>query len=187
MAEIVSTEVAVGLVQAGKVIAYPTEAVFGLGCDPRNEAAVLRLLAIKQRPVEKGLILIAADYSQLLPFVDDAAIPLERRAEIFSSWPGHISWVLPSSPAAPGWITGKHQCIAVRVSTHPVVRSLCQALGGPLVSTSANKAGEAAITVASEVLQQLGEDIAALVAGELGGAAQPSQIRDAINGQILRS
>ncbi|MCC5825990.1 Sua5/YciO/YrdC/YwlC family protein [Alkalimonas sp.] len=187
MAEIVSTEVAVELVQAGEVIAYPTEAVFGLGCDPHNEAAVMRLLAMKQRPVEKGLILIAADYSQLLPFVNDSAIPLERRAKIFSSWPGHISWVLPASPAAPRWITGLHQSIAVRVSTHPVVRALCQALPGPLVSTSANKAGEPAITVASEVLQQLGGDIAALVAGELGGAVQPSQIRDAISGQILRS
>ena len=57
--------------QAGNVIAYATEAVFGLGCDPDNEAAVHKLLAIKQRPVDKGLILIAADWSQLTAYVDD--------------------------------------------------------------------------------------------------------------------
>ena len=70
----------------GGVIAYPTEAVFGLGCDPDNETAVMALLAIKQRPVEKGLILIAADYSQLLPYVNDTAIPQDKRAKIFASW-----------------------------------------------------------------------------------------------------
>ena len=91
---------------AGGVIAYPTEAVYGLGCDPDNEAAVLALLSIKQRPVEKGLILVAANYSQLLPYVDDKAIPLEKRYQIFSSWPGHVSWVLPASQTAPMWITG---------------------------------------------------------------------------------
>lgn len=187
MAEIVSTQAAVELIQAGEVIAYPTEAVFGLGCDPQNEAAVMRLLEIKKRPVEKGLILIAADYSQLLPFVDDGAIPLERRAEIFSSWPGHISWVLPASNKAPCWIIGQHSSIAVRVSSHPVVRELCQTLAMPLVSTSANRAGEPALTDSAEVLRQLGDGIAALVAGDLGGAAQPSPIRDAMSGQVLRS
>lgn len=187
MAKIVSMQTAAELVQAGEVIAYPTEAVFGLGCDPQNEAAVMRLLAIKQRPVEKGLILIAADYSQLLPYIDDAAIPLERRAEIFSSWPGHISWVLPASAKAPTWISGQHSSIAVRVSTHPVVRALCHTLAMPLVSTSANRAGEPALIDSTELLRQLGGDIAALVAGDLGGAAQPSQIRDAISGQVLRS
>lgn len=173
--------------QQGGVIAYPTEAVYGLGCDPDNEAAVMALLAIKQRPVEKGLILIAANYSQLLPYVDDKAIPLEKRYQIFSSWPGHISWVLPASKTAPKWITGQFDNIAVRVSAHPVVQQLCSAYGKPLVSTSANLSGQSAITDKAELEQSLGDKLSAIMPGALGGATQPSQIRDALSGNIVRS
>lgn len=173
--------------QQGSVIAYPTEAVYGLGCDPDNEAAVLALLAIKQRPVEKGLILVAANYSQLLPYVDDKAIPLEKRYQIFSSWPGHISWVLPASKTAPKWITGQFNTIAVRVSAHPVVQQLCSAYGKPLVSTSANLSGQPAITDKADLERSLGDKLSAIMPGPLGGATQPSQIRDAISGDIVRS
>ena len=173
--------------QQGGVIAYPTEAVYGLGCDPDNESAVLALLAIKQRPVEKGLILVAANYSQLLPYVDDKAIPLEKRYQIFSSWPGHISWVLPASKTAPKWITGQFDSIAVRVSAHPVVQQLCSAYGKPLVSTSANLSGQPSITDPLELEQTLGGLLSAIMAGALGGATQPSQIRDAITGDVVRS
>jgi L-threonylcarbamoyladenylate synthase len=173
--------------QQGGVIAYPTEAVYGLGCDPDNEAAVMALLAIKQRPVEKGLILIAANYSQLLPYVDDKAIPLEKRYQIFSSWPGHVSWVLPASKTAPKWITGQFDSIAVRVSAHPVVQQLCSAYGKPLVSTSANLSGQSAITDKAELEQSLGDKLSAIMPGALGGATQPSQIRDALSGNIVRS
>ncbi|MDX5408413.1 MAG: Sua5/YciO/YrdC/YwlC family protein [Chromatiaceae bacterium] len=172
---------------AGGVIAYPTEAVYGLGCDPDNEAAVLALLSIKQRPVEKGLILVAANYSQLLPYVDDKAIPLEKRYQIFSSWPGHVSWVLPASQTAPMWITGQFDSIAVRVSAHPVVQQLCLTYGKPLVSTSANLSGQPAITNKTELEQSLGSMLAAIVPGALGGATQPSQIRSALTGDIVRS
>jgi len=173
--------------QQGGVIAYPTEAVYGLGCDPDNEAAVMALLAIKQRPVEKGLILIAANYSQLLPYVDDNAIPLEKRYQIFSSWPGHVSWVLPASATAPKWITGQFNTIAVRVSAHPIVQQLCSAYGKPLVSTSANLSGQPAITDKAELEQSLGDKLSAIMPGSLGGATQPSQIRDALSGNIVRS
>jgi L-threonylcarbamoyladenylate synthase len=173
--------------QQGGVIAYPTEAVYGLGCDPDNEAAVMALLAIKKRPVEKGLILIAANYSQLLPYVDDKAIPPEKRYQIFSSWPGHISWVLPASKTAPKWITGQFDSIAVRVSAHPVVQQLCSAYGKPLVSTSANLSGQPAITDKAELQQSLGDKLSAIMPGPLGGATQPSQIRDALSGNIVRS
>ena len=172
---------------AGGVIAYPTEAVYGLGCDPDNEAAVLSLLAIKQRSVNKCLILVAANYSQLLPYVDDKAIPPEKRYQIFSSWPGHISWILPASKTAPKWITGQFNSIAVRVSAHPVVHALCAAYAKPLVSTSANLSGCPAITKRDELELHLGNKLSAIMPGSLGGATQPSQIRHAVTGDIIRS
>ena len=180
-------ELVLQALQQGGVIAYPTEAVYGLGCDPDNEAAVRALLAIKQRPVEKGLILVAANYSQLLPYVDDKAIPLEKRYQIFSSWPGHISWVLPAGKTTPKWLTGQYDSIAVRVSAHPVVQQLCSAYGKPLVSTSANLSGQPAITDKVVLQQSLGDKLSAIMPGPLGGATQPSQIRDAISGDIVRS
>ena len=170
----------------GGVIAYPTEAVFGLGCDPDNQQAVETLLALKHRPVEKGLILIAKDYSQLLPYVKDSAIPLDRRTEIFSSWPGAVTWLLPKSEGAPAWITGMHELIAVRVTDHPVVRELCTTLGKPIVSTSANLSGQEPARTVNEIREQFGQDLL-VVKGEVGGNTNPSIIRNGLNGEIIRA
>src|SRR5690606_34913449 len=98
--------------RAGGVIAYPTEAVWGLGCDPFDEAAVLRLLAIKQRPVDKGLILIAANAAQLDGLADWDALPRERRDAVLASWPGPHTWIVPATARVPRWITGAHAGVA---------------------------------------------------------------------------
>lgn len=171
--------------RAGKIFAYPTEAVFGLGCDPDNQSAVLNLLSLKKRPVEKGLILIGNTYSQLLPYVDDAAIPMDMRTEIFSSWPGPVTWLLPKSARAPDWITGGSAQIAVRVSAHVLVQDLCQRLGKPIVSTSANVTGLPAAMSSKQVLKYFGDSVV-LVEGELGGATKPSCIRNGLTGEIIR-
>ncbi|MFT4940204.1 MAG: L-threonylcarbamoyladenylate synthase [Paraglaciecola sp.] len=171
--------------QAGKIFAYPTEAVFGLGCDPDNQEAVMALLSLKQRPVNKGLILVAKTYSQLLPYVNDAAIPMAMRTEIFSSWPGPITWLLPKSKTARDWLTGDSELIAVRVSQHPVIRDLCTRFAKPLVSTSANKkATEPARTI--QQVQEYFNDTVLLVEGELGNALLPSKIRHGLSGQTIR-
>lgn len=170
---------------AGELLVYPTEAVMGLGCDPDNEEAVTRLLSLKHRPVEKGLILIAATYSQLLPYVDDNAVRLDKRTEIFSSWPGANTWLLPKSANAPDWITGQHATIAVRVTDHPVVRSLCERVGKPLVSTSANVTGSAPATTTEAAKAMFGDDVI-YVEGEVGSNTKPSIIRDGNTGTIIR-
>src|SRR5690554_3871252 len=118
------------------VIAYPTEAVFGLGCMPYDEIAVRKLLTIKQRPAEKGLILIAADYSQLLAYVDDSKIPQDKRFSVFSQWPGPVTLVLPAKDDVPRFLRGRHDTIAVRVTAYEPARALCKALGTALVSSS---------------------------------------------------
>lgn len=171
--------------QQGKVLAYPTEAVFGLGCDPDNQQAVEAILALKQRPASKGLILIADNYSQLLPYVNDNRIGMDRRSEIFSSWPGPVTWLLPKSSRVANWLSGDSANIAVRVSAHPVVKSLCVKFGKPLVSTSANVSGQPAATSAEQIKMHFAEQVV-LVEGEVGGASQPSMIRDGATGRILR-
>lgn len=171
--------------EAGTLLVYPTEAVMGIGCDPDNETAVMALLALKQRSIEKGVILIADNYSQLLPYVNDNAIRQDRRTEIFSSWPGPVTWLLPKSPKAPDWLTGGQPNIAVRVTDHPVVKTLCQKLNKPLVSTSANLSGQPP-ALSTEQARQVFGDAAHYVAGEVGKRNRPSTIKDSDTGQIIR-
>ena len=168
----------------GAVVAYPTEAVYGLGCDPLNRDAVYRLLAIKQRPVAKGLILIAADPAQLRPFVEPATAEIQQRLD--TTWPGPVTWLLPARPETPRWLRGRHDSIAVRVTAHPLAAALCTAFGGPLVSTSANTSGHPPARTALQVRLRC-PGIDHIVCGATGGAARPSSIRDALTGRELRA
>ena len=180
------TEIITAL-HTGGVIAYPTEGVWGLGCDPHNEAAVLRLLAIKQRELDKGLILIASQLEQLRPFLDIAALPADRLAEVLASWPGPHTWIMPAARATPRWITGAHDSVAVRISAHPQVVELCNAFGGALVSTSANRAGQPAPAVRDALDPALVAAVDGVTGGETGDLASPTTIRDALSGQTLRA
>ncbi|CFR20253.1 sua5 YciO YrdC YwlC family protein [Yersinia kristensenii] len=171
--------------QQEEVIAYPTEAVFGLGCDPDSEKAVKALLALKQRPWQKGLILIAANYEQLKPYVDDAALSDVQREAIFSSWPGPVTWVIPARPETPRWLTGSFDSLAVRVSDHPLVQQLCSQYGKPLVSTSANLSGQEPCRTTEDVRKQFGVSLPVFT-GLVGGRLNPSEIRDALTGKQFR-
>ncbi|PHM31010.1 L-threonylcarbamoyladenylate synthase type 1 TsaC [Xenorhabdus innexi] len=168
-----------------KVIAYPTEAVFGLGCDPDSEKAVNELLLLKNRPKEKGLILIADDYERLCPYIDDRQLGNEQKKTIFSFWPGPVTWVIPAKSITPKWLTGKFSTLAVRVTDHPLVRELCTLYGKPLVSTSANLSGLEPCRSSEEVRRQFGNDFPVLE-GEVGGRKNPSEIRDALTGKLYR-
>ncbi|WP_330985819.1 MULTISPECIES: L-threonylcarbamoyladenylate synthase type 1 TsaC [Enterobacterales] len=168
-----------------EVIAYPTEAVFGVGCDPDSETAVMRLLELKQRPVEKGLILIAADYEQLKPYIDDSMLSDAQREAVFSKWPGPVTFVFPARASTPRWLTGRFDSLAVRVTDHPLVVELCKAYGKPLVSTSANLTGQPPCRTTAEVVAQFGGAFPVVV-GETGGRLNPSEIRDALTGELFR-
>lgn len=170
--------------RAGGVVAYPTEGVWGLGCDPLNQAAVMHLLGLKRRDWRKGLILVAAHFDQLLPFVELPSKTAQKRA--FATWPGAVTWVFPASEAAPMWLSGERDTLAVRVTAHPVARALCEAFGGALVSTSANREGRPPARSATEVRRVFDGAIASLVPGALGGLAGPTVIRDVVSGLILR-
>lgn len=171
------------VVRNGGVIAYPTEAVWGLGCDPWSEEAVYRLLALKERPLEKGLILIADNIRQFDFLLAD--LPQVWQDRLASTWPGPNTWLVPHQERLPEWITGKHSSVALRVSDHPLVRELC-ALTGPLVSTSANPSGRAAARSRLRVEQYFPRQLDAVLAGPLGGRRNPSIIRDLVTGQVIR-
>lgn len=177
---------AVAALRRGELIAYPTEAVWGIGCDPRQQAAVLRLLALKQRPLDKGVIVVAADLEVLRPWLDLEALPAERLRDVLASWPGPHTWILPASATAPRWITGAHSGIAVRISAHPQVAALCRAWGAALVSTSANLAGQPPARSREQLDPSLLPALVGILDGDTGGLAQPTPIRDARSGQILR-
>lgn len=184
MTEIRPEQVA-GSLRDGKLIAYPTEAVWGIGCDPFNHETVLRLLRLKHRPVEKGLLLVAAGMDQ----IDELLAPLtaEQLETLKESWPGHVTWLIPD-PAElyPDWIRGEHATVAVRVSDHPVVQAICRAFDKPLVSTSANRAGAPEIRTLAELQRQFGATIDLIVTGSLGDRKQASEIRDLLSGKRIR-
>lgn len=178
---------AVAALRGGGVIAYPTEAVWGLGCDPFNETAVHRLLDIKQRPVEKGLILIAATKAQLDELVDWEALPDPIRDEVLAGWPGPHTWVVPATARVPRWVSGVHDSVAVRVSAHDPVIELCHGFGGPLVSTSANLTGAPPAFLRDQLDPRLLARLDGVAPGDTGGMTAPTAIRDARDGQVLRA
>ena len=172
------------IVRGGGVIAYPTEAVFGLGCLPRDRRAVMRVLAIKHRSWRKGLILIGAELAQLERY---AVLPPEpRRGEVLAGWPGPYTWVLEARPDAPRWITGGSASVAVRVTAHPMAAELCRAVGDALVSTSANVSRRPPHRRLLRLRRDLGVEVDYVLAGPLGGLAAPTAIRDGRDGRVLR-
>lgn len=170
--------------RAGGVIAYPTEGVWGLGCDPENPAAVLRLLELKQRDIAKGLVLVAADIEQFARHL--AGLDSEQRQRLQSSWPAALTWLVPHNGAAADWIRGASDRVALRVSAHPIVAGLSRAFGGPLVSTSANPSGRPAAMTALGVRRYFGDRLDYILTGELGGRGAPTPIRDLESGEFLR-
>lgn len=175
-------------IQSGGVVAYPTESVWGLGCDPFNPEAVAKLLFIKQRPVEKGLILVAANLEQVQPWLD--GLDAQSLSRLYQTWPGPMTWLLPNNGLAPSWVTGGSKFVAVRVSEHPLVSALCGAVGGPVISTSANPSGRAPARNRLTVQRYFGGVVDAiapgLAASEVQTHIKPTEIRDLLTDQVIR-
>lgn len=173
----------------GKVLAYPTEAVWGLGCDPLNEMAFLEILRLKQRPIEKGVILLAGQLSQVEYLLKD--LDTEIRQQVITSWSNlsnqdrATTWLLPADESIPHWIKGNHTQVAVRVTNHPQCIALCNAFNGFIVSTSANPAGLSPARSIQDVNQYFGSELNYLN-GDLGLSQEPSKIIDAMTGKMIR-
>lgn len=175
---------AVTAISEGGVVIYPTEGVFGMGCDYRNQQSVIKILELKQRPIDKGLVLIASHIQQILPLIQPEK--REHLARALKTWPGHHTWVFPASPLTPKWITGDFDSVAVRVSDHAVVKSLCDQLGHALVSTSANISNQPAPNNCQELQQLWHNQVDYYLDLPLGSATGPSTIRVAETGETIR-
>ena len=169
------------ILKRGGIVAYATEYCFGLGCDPFNRNAVLRLLRLKRRPVKKGLIVLAADTGQLAPYATTLS------ASELATWPGPYTWLLPARPGVPAWITGRHDKIALRVTAHAQAAALCHAAGMAIISTSANRAGEIPARTDREVTRRFGKLVDYVLPGTVGTATAPTPIRDAATGKLTRA
>lgn len=168
-----------------QVIAYPSESVFSLGCDPSSEKAIKSLLSLKKRSWEKGFILVASHYNQLSFYIDDSFLTYRQKSRIFTYHPGKITWIMPARQHIPWWLTGKFNSLAVRISSFEPIQNLCIAWGKPLVSTSANLTGQPPARTSTEVKKKFNKAFP-IMEGHVGGRLLPSEIRDAITNVVIR-
>ncbi len=167
----------------GGVIAYPTEAVYGLGCDPLNEQAIQKILDLKQRPLEKGMILIAANYQQIENYID---IDDSIKNRIIQTWPGSYTWIIPARAWVPKILTGNRNTLAVRVTNHPVAAQICRFFGSPIVSTSANPSGFRPPRTLIQLRKYFTGKKLFVVPGATGKLNRPTTIQNAITGEEIR-
>lgn len=165
----------------------------------KSALATLVLAALVSAPsafaYEAGDIIVRAGLTSVSPNDDSSNvnvdalggnIPQDKRFSIFSCWPGPVTWLLPKSATAPTWLTGEHNAIAVRVTAHEGARELCNKLGRPIVSTSANLTGQEPARTTEEARSYFANSVH-YVEGSVGGAAQPSTIKDALTGTTIRN
>ena len=167
----------------GGLIAYPTEYCYGMGCDPRNRNAVLRLLRLKQRPQHKGLILIAANYRQVARYLHP--LTADEQARLKSDGAQTITYLMPAKHSAPRWLRGTHDTLAVRLTAHRGAAALCNALNMALVSTSANRSGAKPARTYAQCRRLFGESVWVLP-GRVGRRKKPSTICAWTSGKIIR-
>ena len=167
----------------GGLIAYPTESCYGLGCDPDNRQAVLRLLKLKGRPQQKGLILIAAHYHQVERYLQPLSVT--EQSKLHNDGAQVITYLMPARPSTPRWLRGEHNTLAVRLTAHPFAKQLCRSSGRALVSTSANRSGHRPVKTYAACQRLFGQDVWVL-RGAVGKRKQPSTIRSWLDGKIVR-
>lgn len=151
------------LLRQGRLVAFPTETVYGLGADARNAEAVRGIFAAKGRPADHPLIVHIAEAAQL----DDWAthIPQAARQLAAQFWPGPLALVLPKQAAVPEVVTGGQQTVALRVPGHPVALALLRAFGGGIAAPSANRFCRISPTHAAHVADELGDAVAMILDG----------------------
>ncbi len=170
-------------IKHGGVIIYPTETVFGLGCDPFNKSAVDYLNFLKQRNTNKGLILLAGSLEQLEPYIEVPDQPSRNRL-LHNKVP--TSWIVAAKKNMPGWITAQDGSVAVRISKHPVVIQLCGLLGSPLVSSSANVGGAKPAQNTLQLHSYFHDQVHSMLTSDYPQSGKPSIVRQLADNKIFR-
>lgn len=182
---IAEVKIAAEVIRSGGIVAYPTESCYGLGCDPDRHHTIQRLLNLKRRSWQQGLILIAARMQQLKKYIDcSQQQALERALDL---WPGPYTLLMPCFPGVSKWITGRHGTIAVRVTAHRGAAALCNHSRLALISTSANRHGRPPARSARAIQREFGNQVDYVLAGNLGKQRNPSRIVDAVTNRVVRN
>lgn len=190
---------AAAYLQTGGVLAYPSESVWGLGCDAFDAAALERVIALKSRDVGKGLIVLTDSADRLGPLLDvshETFLDIDQLQQYSLNFTQEharaLTWLVPvKSGVLPKVLTGAHTSLAVRITTHPLLAKLCAEMVsahnpyGLLVSTSCNLSGQAPATTLDTAMAAFGDRVAYLNAEGLG-FDQPSCIMDLVTGKVLR-
>jgi L-threonylcarbamoyladenylate synthase len=164
------------LLRQGKLVAIPTETVYGLGTNARNPVAVKRVFDAKGRPADHPLIVHIADVNQLIDWAVNIPDKVYRLAEKF--WPGPLTLVLQKHPSVPYEVTGGQETIALRIPNHPVALAVLKAFGGGIAAPSANRYCRISPTQASHVEEELGDKVDMILDGGICEVGLESTIID---------
>jgi L-threonylcarbamoyladenylate synthase len=167
---------AIDILRGGGLIVYPTETVYGIGCDPLDADAVARIRTLKGRPDVKPMLLAACSREQAESFTGPLPAAAEKLADRF--WPGPLTLIIRPDHALPPWLIGESGGVAVRVTSGTIATELTRAFGRTLVSTSANRSGSPPLLTYPEALAAFGGDVDLVIPflGKLSGV--PSTIVD---------
>lgn len=178
---------AISVLREEGVIAYPTESVFGLGCDPDSELALSKLLKIKKRSSSKGMLVVSHDFSLVTKYINFTQVNESDLMYTKEFWPGPFTFLFPASDSCSPLLIGDHLTIAIRISTHPIIKALCSCFNKPIVSTSANFSGKSPCISLTEVHEHFDNVVDFIVDGETLNYTKPSTIIDLKTKIILRS
>lgn len=168
----------------GAVIAYPTDTIWGLGCHPGLEQAVIRINILKNRPRQKSLILLSSDHDFFQGYLEDNMIDRLISAD---STERPTTWIVPASPRCPPWLASINDTLAVRVSKRPPIEALCKPIGSPIISTSANLSGTPAVRNSIQAHSRFHHGTDYIIEGFASGSQKASRIKNLLTGQILRA
>ena len=174
----------VNAVSRGAVFGYPTDTVWGFGCHPLIAGSVDRILRIKNRGPDKGLILLSSSLEYCLPYLQLAR---EQLAPVESECDHPTTWLVPASQKCPVWIRGNFPTVAIRITNHPLMEVICNGLEAPLVSTSANRSGKSTVRSSLQMRRQFRSELDFIISGFATGGNQASEIKSLLSGATLRS
>ena len=168
----------------GAVFGYPTDTIWGLGCHPLIAPSVARILAIKGRSPDKGLILLSSRLEYCRPYIDADEEVLQP---VLTAAEQPTTWLVDASEFCPWWIRGRFPTVAIRITDHPLVREICDRLAAPIVSTSANRSGRSPARNLFQMHREFGDLVDFIVGGYATGGAAASRIKSLADGNIIRS